>query len=156
MHNYLYGAESCLRSSQSLSNWRISIHLPPRRSPYSQEPYTGLNPEPDDPVHTIPSIFPKTNLILSSNFCVVLHKGLFPSEFSTHSKHGRNRKITHCQLSYPPLWSSRQSPGIQIQRSWFDSRRYQIFWEVVGLERSPLRLASAIEELLEKKLAAPV
>jgi hypothetical protein len=33
----------------------------------------------------------------------------------------------------------------------FDSRRYQIFWEVVGLERGPLRLVRIIEELLEWK-----
>jgi hypothetical protein len=35
-----------------------------------------------------------------------------------------------------------------IQRPGFDSRRYQIFWEVVGLEQGPLRLVSAIEKLL--------
>jgi hypothetical protein len=39
----------------------------------------------------------------------------------------------------------------QIQRSGFDSRRYQIFWEVVCLERGPLSLVSIIEELLERK-----
>jgi hypothetical protein len=33
----------------------------------------------------------------------------------------------------------------------FDSRRYQIFWEVVGLERGPLSLVRIIEELLEWK-----
>jgi hypothetical protein len=33
----------------------------------------------------------------------------------------------------------------------FDSRRYQIFWEVVGLERGPLSLVSLTEELLEWK-----
>ena len=31
----------------------------------------------------------------------------------------------------------------------FDSRRYQIFWVVVGLERGPLSLVKSIEELLE-------
>ena len=31
----------------------------------------------------------------------------------------------------------------------FDSRRYQIFRVVVGLERGPLSLVSSIEELLE-------
>jgi hypothetical protein len=31
----------------------------------------------------------------------------------------------------PPLWSSGQSSWLQIQRSGLDSRRYQIFWEVV-------------------------
>jgi hypothetical protein len=51
----------------------------------------------------------------------------------------------------PLLWSSGQSSWLQIQRSRFDSRRYQIFWEVVGLERVPLRLMSTIEELLERK-----
>jgi hypothetical protein len=34
--------------------------------------------------------------------------------------------------SRPPLWSSGHSIWLQIQRSGFDSRRYQIFWEVVG------------------------
>jgi hypothetical protein len=48
----------------------------------------------------------------------------------------------------PPLWSSGQSSWLQIQRSRFDFRRYQIFWEVVGLERGPLSLLNTIEELL--------
>jgi hypothetical protein len=33
---------------------------------------------------------------------------------------------------WPPLWSSGQSSWLQIQRSEFDPRRYQIFWEVVS------------------------
>jgi hypothetical protein len=40
--------------------------------------------------------------------------------------------------------------------SGFDSRRYQIFWEVLDLERGPLSLVAKIEELLERKVAAPV
>jgi hypothetical protein len=51
----------------------------------------------------------------------------------------------------PPLWSSGQSSWPQTQRSGFDSLRYQIFWEVVGLERGPLSLMSTIVELLGKK-----
>jgi hypothetical protein len=51
----------------------------------------------------------------------------------------------------PPLWSSGQSSWLQIQKSEFGSRRYQIFWEVVGLERGPLSLVSTIEELLWRK-----
>jgi hypothetical protein len=50
----------------------------------------------------------------------------------------------------PPLWSS----GWSGYRSWgpgFDSLRYQIFWEVVGLERGPLSLVRIIEELFEWK-----
>jgi hypothetical protein len=51
----------------------------------------------------------------------------------------------------PPLYSSSLSSWLQIQRSGFHSRRYQIFWEVVGLERGPLSLVSTIEELLEQE-----
>jgi hypothetical protein len=54
------------------------------------------------------------------------------------------------------MWSSGQSSWLQIQRSGFDSRRYQIFWEVVGLERGPLNLLNTTEELLERESAAPV
>jgi hypothetical protein len=53
--------------------------------------------------------------------------------------------------SRPLPWSSDQSSWLRIQRSGFDSWRYQIFLEVVGLEREPLNLVSTIEELLERK-----
>jgi hypothetical protein len=39
-------------------------------------------------------------------------------------------------------------PGYRSIGPGFDSLRYQIFWEVVGLEWSPLSLVSTIEELL--------
>jgi hypothetical protein len=51
----------------------------------------------------------------------------------------------------PPVWSSGQSSWLQIQRSGLDFRRYQIVWEVVGLERGPLSLVSTTEELLGRK-----
>jgi hypothetical protein len=59
----------------------------------------------------------------------------------------------HICLSHwgSPLWSSGQSSWLQIQRSGFDSRGYQIFLEVVGLERIPLSLVSTTEELLGRK-----
>jgi hypothetical protein len=44
-----------------------------------------------------------------------------------------------------------QSSWLQIQRPGFDSRRYQIFWDVMGLEWGPFSLVSTIEELLERK-----
>jgi hypothetical protein len=47
-------------------------------------------------------------------------------------------------------------PGYRSRGSGFDSRRYQIFWEVVGLERGPDNLMRIIEELLERKVVAPV
>jgi hypothetical protein len=42
---------------------------------------------------------------------------------------------------------------LQIQRSGFDSQGYQIFSEVVGLERVPLSLVSTVEELFERKIS---
>jgi hypothetical protein len=54
-------------------------------------------------------------------------------------------------LTGPPLWSSGQSSWLQIQRSSFDSQRYQISREVVSLERGPLSLVSTIDELLGRK-----
>jgi hypothetical protein len=57
---------------------------------------------------------------------------------------------------WPLLWSSGQSSWLQIKRSGFDSQRYQIFREVVGLERSPLSLVSTLGSYLEETVAAPV
>jgi hypothetical protein len=56
---------------------------------------------------------------------------------------------------WPPLWSSDQSSWLQIQMPGFDSRRHQIFWELVGLERGPLSLVSTIEEMLGRKSNGP-
>jgi hypothetical protein len=55
----------------------------------------------------------------------------------------------------PPLWSSGQSSWLQIRRPGFDSRHYQK-QKVVGLEGGPLSLVSTTEELLHRKVAAPV
>jgi hypothetical protein len=60
--------------------------------------------------------------------------------------------LCYCQwASGPPLWSIGQSYWLQIQKSGFDSRRYQISWEAVFLERGPLSLLSTTEELLGRK-----
>jgi hypothetical protein len=59
--------------------------------------------------------------------------------------------ICYVEESRPPLWSSGQSSWLQIQGSGFDSQRYQIFWEVVGLERGPFNLVSTTEVLLGRK-----
>jgi hypothetical protein len=56
----------------------------------------------------------------------------------------------------PPLWSSGQSSWLQIRRPRFDSRHYQNKKKVVGLERGPLSLVSTTEELLDRKVLAPV
>jgi hypothetical protein len=55
----------------------------------------------------------------------------------------------------PPLWSSGQISWLQIRRLGLDSRHYQKK-KVVGLERGPLSLVSTTEELLDRKVAAPV
>jgi hypothetical protein len=55
-----------------------------------------------------------------------------------------------------PLWTSSQGSWLQIQTTGFDFRRHQIFLELVGLERGPLSLVNITEELLDKKVAAPV
>jgi hypothetical protein len=40
-------------------------------------------------------------------------------------------------------------PRYRIRGPGFDSRRYQNFWDVVGLKRGPLNLVRIIEELVE-------
>jgi hypothetical protein len=42
-------------------------------------------------------------------------------------------------------------PGYRSRGTGLDSRSYQIFWEVMGLERGPLSLVRTTEELLEWK-----
>jgi hypothetical protein len=49
------------------------------------------------------------------------------------------------------MWSSGQNSRLQIQMSEFYSWRYQIFWEVVGLEWGPLSLVITLEELLGRR-----
>jgi hypothetical protein len=44
-------------------------------------------------------------------------------------------------------------PGYRSRGPGYDSRHCQIFWEVVGLERSLLSLVSTIEELLGRKFS---
>jgi hypothetical protein len=61
---------------------------------------------------------------------------------NTYKEH-RDYPISQPSLG-PPLWSNRHRSGL-------DYLYYQIFREVVGLERGPLSLASTIEGLLERK-----
>jgi hypothetical protein len=79
------------------------------------------------------------------------------SKLQTHPlvREGAQQQETHiCHAENKNLvmgfrWSSVQSSWLQIQR--FDFRSYQIFWEVVGLERGSLSLASTTKKLLERK-----
>jgi hypothetical protein len=63
----------------------------------------------------------------------------------------QNLLITCFRYQGSPLWSSGQSSWLQIQRSGFISRRYQIFWQVMGLEWGPLSLVSTTEGPFERK-----
>jgi hypothetical protein len=56
-----------------------------------------------------------------------------------------------CKFQGPLLWSSVKVPGYRSKGPGFDSRRYQIFWEVVGLELGLLNLVRITEELLKWK-----
>jgi hypothetical protein len=64
---------------------------------------------------------------------------------------GMTQPLTHARTHTHNMWSSGQSSWLQIQSSGFDSRRYQIFWEAMRLERGPLSLVSTTEELLGRK-----
>jgi hypothetical protein len=44
-------------------------------------------------------------------------------------------------------------PGYRYRRPGIDSRHYQIFWKVEGLERGPLSLVSITEELIEWEIS---
>jgi hypothetical protein len=57
-----------------------------------------------------------------------------------HAAHMGGNENAQCRLYGLVQSSSGQSSWLQIQRSGFDSQRYQIFWEVVGLEQGPLSL----------------
>jgi hypothetical protein len=67
----------------------------------------------------------------------------------TTQKHYFSVSGTHFR---PPLWSEFLATDPEAG---FDSRHYQKE-NVVGLERGPLSLVSTTEELLDRKVAAPV
>jgi hypothetical protein len=88
------------------------------------------------------------NIILAYVFIIYFHNWSLSFRF-----HGFNSiciyYILYACVLWPPLWSSGVSSWLQIQRSRFDSRNYQIFWEVVG--PGPLSVVSTSEELLGRK-----
>ena len=78
---------------------------------------------------------------------------------------GRSKQLIHATVTYHPFrvfflvlfsWLDDRLCGLVVRVSGyryrglgFDSRHYQIFSVVVGLERGPLSLVRSIEELLE-------
>jgi hypothetical protein len=84
-----------------------------------------------------------------------LHKGwsggITKQAYSRGIPSDVNSEVARVELTVSVVYWSR-APGYRSRGPGFDSRRYQIFCEVVvGLERGPLSLVSITEELLEWK-----
>ena len=63
---------------------------------------------------------------------------------------GIERNVCRCTFNrYSVCGLVVRVSGYRYRGPGFDSRRYQIFWVVVGLERGPLSLVRPTEELLE-------
>jgi hypothetical protein len=82
---------------------------------------------------------------------IVVRVSGYRTEMYCDSCEVRTESICYVDERRPPLWSSGQSSWLQIQRSVFDSRRHNIFSEVVSLERSPLSPVTTTGELFERK-----
>jgi hypothetical protein len=83
------------------------------------------------------------------------HKGKLWTKLKKRRKRRRETKINSVAISPQANYTDRLCcvvvPGYRSWGPGFDSRRYQIFWEILGLERGPLSLVRIIEELLEWK-----
>jgi hypothetical protein len=95
----------------------------------------------------------KTKLIMQLRRLIEYVHPLYPQKLTLTSptSGGRSVGIVLSRTKATELLLYIHSSCLKIQRSGFDSRHYQIFWEVVGLERGPLSLVSKIEELLGRK-----
>jgi hypothetical protein len=62
----------------------------------------------------------------------------------------------HRELNDRPCYLVVRVSGYRSRGRGFNSRRYQVFWLVVFLERNALSLMRKTEVLLERKMAAPV
>jgi hypothetical protein len=89
--------------------------------------------------------------ICTHNYIGVSNKVWFSYVYTRMSTRSTKIIFLGSRAQLVALWFSAQSYWLQIQRSRFDSWCYQIFLEVVGLERGPLSLLSTTEELFERK-----
>jgi hypothetical protein len=65
----------------------------------------------------------------------------------THGSWGTHDHVVYCILQWDRLCGLVvRVPGYRFRGPGFDSRRYQIFWRVVGLEQRPLSLVNTTEE----------
>jgi hypothetical protein len=76
--------------------------------------------------------------------------GQLDGSLRQYSRFSRPEPLLFFQLApqlYSRWWVDIVPDPLIPRNSKFNSRRYQIFWEVVGLERGPLSLVNTIEEL---------
>jgi hypothetical protein len=66
--------------------------------------------------------------------------------------------VKNCHPAHVYLWHRDLGSlcGLVVRGPGFDSLRQQIFYVAVSMERDPLSLMRINEELLERKVAAPV
>jgi hypothetical protein len=95
-------------------------------------------------------IYRKTAVMLASILSL-----LYPKTAACKRWTSLQMKIALISHEGPPLWSSGQTSWLKIRRTGFDSRHY-LKKKLLGLERGPLSLVSTTEELLDRKVAAPV
>jgi hypothetical protein len=74
--------------------------------------------------------------------------GTLPVFVGWLSTHLCDSSVTRDPLIMAFIVLRTQVPGYRSRGPGFDSRRYQIFWEVVSLERGALSLVSTTDELL--------
>jgi hypothetical protein len=86
---------------------------------------------------------------VSQNFCLL--RGSVVVKELCYKPEGRGFETRWGELNFliHLILPAARGPG--LYSAGFDIRRYQIFWESVGLEMGPLSLVSTIEELLGRK-----
>jgi hypothetical protein len=85
--------------------------------------------------------------------CTIGLESIHNNFFKCSTTHQKASDILHCMNRHGENLCDLvvRVPGYRSRGPGFDSQRYQIIWEVVGLDRGPLSLVSITEELLEWK-----
>jgi hypothetical protein len=124
-------------------SWELSVCL----HSYTQEVHSASRQDE----FTVQCFDWRRYIIICTNLWGICSNKMLPKlsvNYPYTESHVLHDSLRLTTLMRQPLWSSGQSSWLHIQWSGFDFRRYQIFWEAVGLERSPLSPVST-------KVAAP-
>jgi hypothetical protein len=125
--------------------------------------WSGRDIKPTTHLHLVPTLR-MVELYLHFPFC--LHREVFNyiTEYRDNITWGRREKIpkpTILLWKYSAFWQTYNSnidrlcdlvvriPAYRFRGPRFDFRHYQIFWELVGLERGLFSLVRIIEELFQ-------